>query len=295
MRSSLPIRRDLTPAYTISLVIAPVMFVTSLLGLLYGSHIYAASQVTGNTGTDALTLFVGLPILLGSMWFARRGSLIGLLCWPGGLFYILYVYAFYVLEVPFNWLFLPYVVLVAMSMYTTIGLVASIDGEAVRRRLNSGVPVRTIGAIFILIAVLFIIVDAGSIITSLASHSPVDTTTRVSWVADFTIQLPAELVIGILMWRREAFSYVAAPGLLLQAGVLNAGFAIVQVLQARFAGAPINMTFDGLVFGIGAISIIFLGFFVRSAATDHRSIAPKAESAALATKAAQSEQSEGAR
>ena len=29
--------------------------------------------------------------LLVSMWLTRRGKLIGLLCWPGALFYVLYV------------------------------------------------------------------------------------------------------------------------------------------------------------------------------------------------------------
>lgn len=63
------------------------------------------------------------------MWLARRGSLIGLLLWPGTLFYVLYGYAFYLIGVPFNALFLLYVALVTVSTYTMIGLLASIDGE----------------------------------------------------------------------------------------------------------------------------------------------------------------------
>jgi hypothetical protein len=33
---------------------------------------------------------IGLPILRGSMGLARRGKLLGLLLWPGALFYVLY-------------------------------------------------------------------------------------------------------------------------------------------------------------------------------------------------------------
>lgn len=61
---------------------------------------------------DGFNLVVGLPILLGSLWLARRGSLIGLLLWPGALFYVLYTYALYVVGAPFSALFLPYVALV---------------------------------------------------------------------------------------------------------------------------------------------------------------------------------------
>jgi hypothetical protein len=99
---TLPIRHDLTLAYLTSGIVALIMSVASLAGILFASHIYPAAQVSGDIGTDTLNLTVGLPILLGSMWFAWRGSLIGLLCWPGALFYVLYVYTFYVLDMPFN-------------------------------------------------------------------------------------------------------------------------------------------------------------------------------------------------
>ena len=264
---TLPIKHDLTLAYLISGIIALTMSVASVAGLVYGSHIYPASQVSSDTGTDALNLVVGLPILLSSMWLTRRGSLIGLLCWPGALFYILYVYIFYVLGVPFTALFLPYVVLVTLSAYTTIALVASIDGEAVRRRLSVGVPVRTTAGLLILTAILFMAVDVVAVVTALASRTPVDSATRVSWIADFTIQLPALLIVGILLWRRQALGYVAAPGLLLQGSVLNAGFALVLVLQAIFTGSTFNAPFVALVFVIGAISFILLVFFVRGTTT----------------------------
>jgi hypothetical protein len=261
------IQREITLAYIISGIIALIVCVASVAGILYGSHIYPASQVSNNTGTDALNLVVVLPILLGSRWFARRGSLIGLLIWPGALFYILYVYTFYILGVPFNVLFLPYVALVTLSAYTIIGLVASIDGEAVRQRFSGNVPARTTGGMFILIAILFMIVDLFLIVTALISNASVSSTSYASWVTDFTIQLPALLVVGILLRRHEALGYVAAPGLLFQGGVLNAGFAIVLVLQAIFTSSPINAPFVALVFVIGAISLILLAFFMRGAAT----------------------------
>jgi hypothetical protein len=241
------------------------MSITALAGLLAGSHIYPASQLSGNSGTDALTLVGGLPLLLGSMWLARRGSLVGLLCWPGALFYALYVYTFYVLSVPVNALFLPYVMLVTLSAYTIIGLVASTEGATVRRSLSGLVPARTSGGALIGIALLFTVVDSVMIGAALTSNAPVDATTHASWVVDFVIELPALLVAGILLWRREALGYVTAPGLLLQGGLLNAGYAVVLVLQAIMGSATINAPFVAIVFMIGALSFTLLAFFVRGA------------------------------
>jgi hypothetical protein len=260
------VKRDITLTYLISGIIAMIMCVVSIVGILFGNNIYPASQVSSNIGTDALNLVVALPVLLTSMWLSRRGSLIGLLIWPGALFYILYVYTFYILGVPFNLLFLPYIVLVTLSVYTMIGLVASIDGEAVRQRLAGNVPERITAGMFLLISILFLVVDVVLIVNALTSHAPVSSTSYASWVTDFTVQLAALLIAGVLLWRREALGYVAAPGLLFQGAVLNAGFALVLVIQALFTASSINVPFVALVFVIGAISFILLTFFVRAAA-----------------------------
>jgi hypothetical protein len=67
---------------------------------------------------------------------------------------MLYMYIPYLVGVPFNVLFLPYRVLVALSAYTLIGLVASIDRELVRQRLAGFAPARTGGSIFVGLAIL---------------------------------------------------------------------------------------------------------------------------------------------
>ena len=69
------------------------------------------------------------------MWLARRGRLSGLLCWPRALFFVLYNYIAYFFAVPLNWAFLLHLALLMLSVYALIGLVAGIDGIAVRQRL----------------------------------------------------------------------------------------------------------------------------------------------------------------
>jgi hypothetical protein len=238
------VKRDITLAYLISGIVALIMCVVSVVGILFGNDMYPTPQVSSNIGTDVLNLAIALPTLPGSMWFARRGSLISLLIWPGVLFYILYV-------------------------YTIVGLVASIDGEAVRQRLAGNVPERITAGMFLLISILFLVVDVVLIVNALTSHAPVNSTSYASWVTDFTVQLPALLVVGVLLWRREALGYVAAPGLLFQGGVLNAGFALVLAIEALFTASSVNTPFVALVFVIGAISFILLAFFARGAARGH--------------------------
>ena len=93
----LPIKNKLTFAYTLSGLLAVVLLISSVAGLLYGYHglyePYPAS-LAGLVGQDAITLAVGLPLLLASMWLTVRGSTSGLLLWTGTLFYFAYSYYF---------------------------------------------------------------------------------------------------------------------------------------------------------------------------------------------------------
>src|ERR1035437_10237293 len=115
--NTLPLKGDLTLAYRRSLLIALLMVVVSAAGLAWGSaSLYgvdpnralgvgastAGVLVPGFLVQDLFNLVVGLPILVGALWLARRGSLIGLLLWPVALFYLVYTYLHYLVGAPFS-------------------------------------------------------------------------------------------------------------------------------------------------------------------------------------------------
>ena len=147
LTGSLPLTHPLTLSYVFSLVVALIMTVASVAGLLYPTRLYPTDELRQSfVANDVVNLFIGLPILLGSMWLARRGKLIGLLLWPGALFYVPYNYLVYTFALPLNVGLLLSLVLLTLSTYTTIGLVAGIDGKEVQRRLSGVVPERLAGA-----------------------------------------------------------------------------------------------------------------------------------------------------
>ncbi|UCH11817.1 MAG: hypothetical protein JSU61_13430 [Fidelibacterota bacterium] len=83
--TSLPIRRNLTFAYGSSLVIAALLAIASAVGLLYQDIIYPTDEL--------LPSFVPNDVV---------NSFIGLLFWPGALFFVLYNYVIYVFAMPLN-------------------------------------------------------------------------------------------------------------------------------------------------------------------------------------------------
>lgn len=94
-------------------------------------------------GQDAITLLIVLPLLFASTCSARRGSGRGLLLWAAGLFYVAYSYSYYVLNPEFNWLYLAYIAIVAMSMYSCLYLLLATDAKRVAEQFDARTPVRT--------------------------------------------------------------------------------------------------------------------------------------------------------
>ena len=259
---------DLRLAYIASLLVAVGMAAVSLAALVDWDRVYPgieAKMLPLFVGQDALNLVVGLPILLGAMVLARRGALIGLLLWPGALFYVAYDYGYYVLGAPYTVFFLPYIGLVTVSMYAAIAVVVGIDGTAVRERLSDVVPVRLVGSFLAAVALLFTALWTALNLSAATGSSPIDPVLRVVTIMDLSVQLPALLLGGILLWRRAPIGYVVTAGLLLQAATYLAGLSAITLLQEALLGTPIDpvAVFPGFV--IGAVSLAFVAFFVRGA------------------------------
>ncbi|MGD9315999.1 MAG: hypothetical protein PVG56_04115 [Anaerolineae bacterium] len=260
----LPVTRRLSLAFASSLVIALLVAIVSVAGLLFGTSLYPMEEMLSlKQPTDLFTLVVALPLLLGSMWLARRGRLLGLLCWPGVLLYVLYVYVSYAIGVPFNVLFLAYVVLVALSAYTLIGLVASIDAAAVRQRLAGAVPERVAGGILVGLAILFTLMNLANVVSALTSPVPDHLLDLPVWFVDFAVVAPAWFIGGLLLWQRRALGYVAGAGLLLLGCMLFVGVIFALVFPAFYAGSPVDLAGIVLILVTGLICFIPFAFFVR--------------------------------
>jgi hypothetical protein len=265
--ANLPIRCNLTLAYAVSLVIAALMAIASVAGLLYPTLFYPTDELFQSfVPNDVVNLLIGLPILLGSMWLARRGKLIGLLFWPGALFYVFYTYVVYVLSMPLNVAFLLHLTLVTLSAYTTIGLVASIDGNAVQHRLAGAVPERVGGGVIAGFGVLFFVRVVGVLVSALISQTPVAATELALHVTDFLIA-PAFVIGGVLLWRRQALGYVTGLGLLFQASMLFIGLIFILILGPFITEAQFVLSDVVVIFVMGMVCFIPFALFVRGASS----------------------------
>lgn len=277
--AGLPITRDLSLAYAVSVVVALLVAVAAIAGLLFRSAIYPTDElILAYLPVDAFHLVVGLPILLGSMGLARRGKLVGLLCWPGVLLYVLYSYITNLVGVPFGVLFLPYLLLVTLSAYAAIGLVASMDGAAIRQRLAGVVPAKAAGGVLAGFTGLFAVINVVNIVTATGSD-PAGTLDLVPvWIADFVTVIPTCLIGGFLLWRRKPLGYIAGAGLLLLYSLLFIGVAAVLAFPAIYDASPVDVGGVVTMLAAGLICSFLLVRFVRGATSRRNSqISPEGD------------------
>src|SRR5689334_20342185 len=90
-------------SFVLASAIAVLAAVASAGGLLihrlYRDNTWVTAAWHGN---DLVTLAAAVPLLIGGLVFARRGSQRAVLVWLGMLAYILYGYAFYLFGAAFN-------------------------------------------------------------------------------------------------------------------------------------------------------------------------------------------------
>ena len=269
--ADLPIRCNPTLIYALSFIVAILMVTASIAGLLFPTVIYPTDELLRSfVSNDVVNLLIGLPILLGSMWLAWRGKLIGLLLWSGALFFVLYNYLVYVFAMPLNMAFLLHLALVTLSVYIIIGLVANIDGKVVQQRLTGVVPERLAGGVLAGLGSLFFLRVIGVLVNALTSQTPIAETELALHTADFLI-VPAWVIGGVLLWRRKEFGYVIGLGLLFQASMLFIGLIIFLLLQPFLTTAPFVLVDVVVIFTMGMICFIPFTLFVRGVVSNRNS------------------------
>lgn len=267
--AGLPIRRGLAPVYASSLAVALLMAVASIAGLAYSAVIYPTDELLRTfVANDVASLLLGMPILLGSMGLARRGRMMGLLCWPGALLFVLYNYLAYVFALPLGLASLLHLALVVLSAYGLLALVAVIDAESVKRSLAGLVPERIGGAVLAGLGLLFFLRALVVLLGAVTSGTAVARTELAVNVSDSLIS-PIWVIGGALLWRRRSLGYVLGLGLLLGISLLFVALVVLMFVQPLLTAAPVAFVDAIVILGMGLICFIPCSLFARGVASSH--------------------------
>lgn len=261
--AQLPIARPLFQAYRLSYLVGFLAAVSSLAGLLFQTTIYPSEDLRlAFVSNDVVNLFIGLPILFGSIWLARRGRLIGLLFWPGALFYFTYNYIAYAVAMPFTLPFLSYLTVALVSLNVLFRILTGLNSGVIQQQLAGTVPERFAGGVLVFFGLVFFLWRTSLLVQALTGGTTLPRPEMAVVVADLVIA-PVWIVGGVQLWRRKASGYVIGPGLLFHASMLFIGLLVFFILQPILTTAPFPVTDFVVIFSMGLIFFIPFGLFVR--------------------------------
>jgi hypothetical protein len=261
--NSLPITGSLNLAYKLTLIVALLMTVTSLCGLLLPSAIYSTIELRHTfLPNDVVNLLIELPVMLGSMWLTRRGKLIGLLCWPGALLYVLYNSIAYLFGMPFSLITFVFLLLIFLSIYVIFALLGSIKKRDVQIQLIGKVSEKFASWVLILFGVAFFLRAIGMLV-ELSSDQAMFPLSEIGTLIADTVLSILWVSGGILLLRRKAPGYLSGLGLLFSASTLFIGLILFLFLQPILTNAPFAWTDVVVVLVMGMVCFIPTVLFAR--------------------------------
>jgi hypothetical protein len=264
--------QNLKLSYALSLAIALLMTVVSLAGLFSQSSLYPSEELRRSfVSNDLVNIFIGLPILLGSMWLTRRGVLIGLLFWPGALFYVAYNYIAYAVAMPFTFQFIIYLLLVFWSLYGAWRLLSGMDSTVIQQRLKGAVPERFAGGVLAGLGTLFFLWRTSLVLSALTGGTTLAKPELGVVVADL-LTTPIWVIGGVMLWKRRPFGYLTGAGLLFLGSMLFIGLLVFFILQPFLTEVPFPVSDFVVVLVMGLICFVPFGLFVRGALSSEAGI-----------------------
>lgn len=220
--------------YINSIAIAVLVVIATLSGLFWkGLYKHdTVSMAAQGMGQDLITLVICVPLLLLSLYLISRNSLRGQLIWMGTLFYFAYTYAVASFGVAYNQLFLIYVALFSISMYTFLYGLLSLDVKQIKKHVSPGVTIKIAGLFLVIMAVLVVFMwvsmIVGSLLTGAAPSKLESYTTLAVQAMDLAVLLPAAVISGILLLKGKEWGYTLVSILLVKISLL--GTAILSMI-----------------------------------------------------------------
>jgi hypothetical protein len=233
---------------------------------IYGQGIYqhmSAEVAPQGIAQDYVTLFIGVPVLLFGLMWARKGSLQGRFLLAGTLGYFLVTYLFYLVMGMYNYLFLAYAFLMGASFFALALTLLSFDLQKLPSVFSENTPIKLAGRFLIVVAFciaflwLSIVVPpllAGSIYPLEVEHY----TTLIVQGMDLGLLLPLCVVSGVLLLQKKPLGYLLGPVYLVFLSLLMTALVAKIIAMGMLGYNIIPAIFIIPVFELTAILCSFL-------------------------------------
>jgi len=214
---------------------------------IYGKGLYqndSVAMAAQGRSQDAVTLFIGIPLLLISLYLLNKKSLKGKLLLTGTLGYFLYTYTSYAFLSMFNPLFLVYVILMSMNFFAFTIMLLSFDMKNLSSSFDEKLPVKLIGGFLFSIAaaigLMWLKIIVSPILAGIVPEQLEHYTTMPIQALDLGFIVPASVLAGLLILKRKPLGYLLSSVLIIKGITLLTAITAMIIGQAA-AGIKVDL------------------------------------------------------
>ena len=226
-------------AYWLSSLLILAALVAAGVGVFFPGVFRDPAMTAGNAqGSSVVILVVAIPaVVVGMIWTARArgsGSLRAEIVWLGALGYLVYNGVIFTFDTAFNELFLAYVALLSLAVWSLVVLLSHADVTGIRAAFRHAAAVRVIAAYMLAVVAIFAFTWLSQIIPALVTHgvpSPLVGTKMLTspiHVLDLGFLLPVTALAAIWLWQRRPRGYFLSGVMLVLVVIETASIATDQ-------------------------------------------------------------------
>lgn len=237
---------------------------------LYGHGLYRYDSLSGASqeiAQDAVTLFVGIPLLVLAMVLTAKSKLRGRLLLSGAFAYFLYTYASMCFLTAYNHFFLIYVALFSLNLFGLILSISGLDPNLVASKVQKNYPRKWVSIFNFFLSAFLIMAWGGLLAPSLLGNAVpkgLETyTTMVIQAMDLGVIVPAFTLAGILLWQKRPWGYTLASVLLLKG--LMMGLALVaMIVNQMITGVQVDVVTSAIFCLVSLAGIVLTVLVMRN-------------------------------
>ncbi len=249
-------RNRIRPLFALTVVTALLAAFASLAGILRPRLYLPFTPETllpGAMSQDIVSFLAALGLLV-CLWSIRRGAQRAWLVWASLNGYLFYAYALYSFEQVYNPLYLVYIALTGLTLYSILFFFVWMDTDILMRLDASRLPRRAIAAYLLLLVAMFVTVWLSLILPGIASQTPPEGASI--FVMDLAFFLPLLVIIAVLLFRDRPLGALLTPIVLIKVGALGCSVLLGELLQPMF-GHPLVWPSVGIyaLMGLGSAAL----------------------------------------
>ncbi|WP_214481341.1 hypothetical protein [Bacillus sp. SM2101] len=231
-------------------------------GLYQYDSIAIASQAIAQ---DLVTIVVGIPLLIISLYMSRKGLIKGDILLTGTLGYFLYTYTSYSFLSMYNPFFLIYVLLMSAAFFAFTLAMTSFD----LKKLSSSVfdnrfPTKFVGGFLLFIGVTVGLMWLGRIVPALIDNSiPIGLehyNTLVIQALDLGFLVPISILSGYLVLRKNSFGYLLA-SIVIVKGITMLTAITGMIISQLLSGVHVSIS-EIILFPLFNVVVIYCLFLI---------------------------------